>query len=84
MTVLQAVDDAQITELRREPGGILQLSAKPSYVTSFGPSVNYFLTGSAYPDGHPLAVVLEGAERSTAADLSAARSAWFEHRRQRH
>src|SRR5215207_3873411 len=40
---------------------VRQLDGAPWHHTYFGPSLNYFLTGSAYPAGdHPLAAMLSG------------------------
>jgi hypothetical protein len=62
-TWLQAVTAEEIAELRAQPDTINQLDKPHCYRTHFGPSINYFVLGSAYPgerDG-PMWPMLQGA-----------------------
>ena len=62
-TWLQAVTLDEIADLRGRPDSINQLDKPHYYRTHFGPSLNYFVVGSAYPgesDG-PLWPMLHGA-----------------------
>jgi hypothetical protein len=62
-TWLQAVTAEEIAELRSRPDGINRLDKPHCYRTHFGPSINYFVLGSAYPgeDDGPLWPMLQGA-----------------------
>jgi hypothetical protein len=63
-TVLQAVTDDEIEALRREPERVNSLDTEWSYSTHFAASINYFVTGNAYPieAEHPLWPMLHGEE----------------------
>ncbi|MFE5547266.1 DUF1877 family protein [Streptomyces sp. NPDC056534] len=60
---LQAAGSEEIDALRANPAGIGTLTGD-DHRTYLGPTLNYFLTGEAYPNptGHPLGAVLDGAE----------------------
>lgn len=59
-TYLQAVSQEELDELCEEPTSINQLDKPDSVTTYFAPSINYFVTGSAYPTDHDLAPMLMG------------------------
>ena len=70
-TWLQAVSEQEMEELERDPGLINRLD-KPRYVrTHFSASINYFVTGAAYPgpDHHPLWSMLDGGRSVACATL---------------
>ena len=61
-TYVQMVTDAEIAGLEKKPASINQLD-KPkaqTFTTYHFTSINYFLTGSAYPSKHALAALLCG------------------------
>ncbi|MFD6825249.1 DUF1877 family protein [Streptomyces sp. NPDC060085] len=60
---LQTASNEEIDALRANPGGIGTLTGDEHH-TYLGATLNYFLTGEAYPDptGHPLGSALDGAE----------------------
>jgi hypothetical protein len=63
-TYVQMVTEAEIAELRKSPKSINQLD-KPSaetFRTHYEGCINYFLTGTAYPDDHALASMLSGTD----------------------
>lgn len=63
-TWLQPVSSAEIHDLRKNPSSINELDKADDYRTHFGASLNYFLTGEAYPSttDHALWAALDGAE----------------------
>ena len=62
-TYLQAVGEDEIALLRSEPERINRLDNEPDWSTHLMPSLNYFLTGDAYPsDQGPLGEALSGSE----------------------
>jgi hypothetical protein len=64
VTWLQMVSDAEIEELRRNPGSINQLDkpAAETYRTHYACSLNWFVTGNAWPADEELAPMLQGDE----------------------
>jgi hypothetical protein len=62
-TYLQAANGDEIALLRSEPERINRLDNEPDWSTHLMPSLNYFLTGDAYPsDQGPLGEALSGSE----------------------
>jgi hypothetical protein len=63
-TLLQAVPQRELDALRRDPDRVAHLDTELSYATHFAASINYFLTGNAYPtdEDHALWPMLHGAE----------------------
>ncbi len=63
-TYLQLVSDAEIAALRKAPDSISKLDKpeKDTFSTYLFCSINYFLTGDAYPSRHKLAPALCGTE----------------------
>ncbi len=63
-TRLQSVTAAELAGLRDDPDSIDSLASRPSYWTHFAATINYFLSGNAYPGekNGPLWPVLDGAE----------------------
>jgi uncharacterized glyoxalase superfamily protein PhnB len=70
-TWLQLVSNEEIHELGQNPSNINALDKADHYRTHFGASLNYFLTGEAYPStsDHALWAALDGAESIACATL---------------
>jgi hypothetical protein len=62
VTWLQAVSEAELARLRAEPDTIGRLDVPDVFRTHYECSLDYFLTGEAYPVDHPLANVLSGTD----------------------
>ena len=62
VTWVQQVNDSEIAALQKEPGSINRLDkpAAETFRTHYECSINYFVTGDAYPGDHPLASLLCG------------------------
>lgn len=62
VTIVRMVSDAEIAALRADPDSIRQLDGRgdETFRTHYECSINYFVTGDAYPVDHPLASVLSG------------------------
>lgn len=56
-TWLRAVSERQLEELGQNPELLADLAAAESHHTYFALSINYFLTGDAYPGDHALAPI---------------------------
>jgi hypothetical protein len=63
-TLLQAVSEHELHGLKRDPDSIRVLAGGQSFTTYFAASINYFLTGNAYPTNqdHALWSMLHGQE----------------------
>ena len=70
-TYLQSVSPDELAALERDPSGINALDQTVWMSTHLGPTLNYFIAGSAYPEAgsHPLAAMLDGSRSVPAPTL---------------
>ncbi|MFT5358251.1 MAG: hypothetical protein ACI9KE_005489 [Polyangiales bacterium] len=68
-TYLQMVNLEELAQLEADPTTINALNQDTSVATHFACTLNYFLTGSAYPDDHPLAALMQGSREVDAPTL---------------
>ncbi|MFK8002225.1 MAG: DUF1877 family protein [Polyangiales bacterium] len=59
-TYLQMVTLEELAALEADPSTINALNQETSVATHYCCTLNYFLTGNAYPDDHPLAALMMG------------------------
>jgi hypothetical protein len=64
-THVQMVTDKELADIETTPSSISKLNqpADKTYTTHYACSINYFLTGSAWGEEHPLAAMLSGKEQ---------------------
>ena len=70
-TYLQSVSPDELAALERNSEGVNALDQPVWMSTYLGTTLNYFITGSAYPEAgsHPLATMLEGSRSVSAPTL---------------
>ena len=68
-TYLQSVSATELDALKKDPTSINTLDQPVDFRTHFAGPINYLLTGTAWPNEHPLAGVLYGNESVETATL---------------
>lgn len=68
-TYLQMVSPEELAQLEADPTTINKLDQPTSMSTYYSCTVNFFLTGSAYPGDHPLAPLVQGSRTVETATL---------------
>ena len=68
-TCLQMVNPEELAQLESDPSTINALDQETCVATHYACTLNYFLTGSAYPEDHPLAALMLGSREVEAPTL---------------